>query len=230
MDKQKILDKIKKCLALSKSANEHEAAQALKQAQALMRMHNISDADIELADISEIGVKCANILPVWQQALILLCAQAFGVQAYGHRNFSGNHAQFYGFDNRPELAAYAYEVLLRQIRAARREYMKTALSRVRNTRNKTYRADEFCAGWVSSVRQKVQAFACTEKEEGLMKQYQDKLGELKTAKARRVNPSTSSLKNQALFDRLRGEVAGEKAELNHGVGGAAEVKQLETAK
>lgn len=229
MDKQKILDKIKKCLALSQSANEHEAAQALKHAQALMREYQLSEADIELADISEIGVKCANILPEWQQRLILLCAQAFGVQAYGHCNFAGNHAQFYGMGSRPELAAYAYEVLLRQIRAARRAYMKTALSRVRNPRNKTYRADEFCDGWVFAVAQKVQTFARTEKEESLMKQYRAKLGEMKTAKARRVNPSTSSLKSQALFDRLHGEVAGEKAELHHGVG-ATEVKRLETAK
>jgi hypothetical protein len=34
MDKKTALAKIKKCLALAKSANEHEAAQALKQAQA----------------------------------------------------------------------------------------------------------------------------------------------------------------------------------------------------
>ena len=44
MNKQKALEKIKKCLALSKSANEHEAAQALKQAQALMRLHQIDGA------------------------------------------------------------------------------------------------------------------------------------------------------------------------------------------
>ncbi|MCE6577430.1 DUF2786 domain-containing protein, partial [Acinetobacter baumannii] len=36
-DMQTIIDKISKCLALSKSANEHEAAVALKQAQTLMQ-------------------------------------------------------------------------------------------------------------------------------------------------------------------------------------------------
>ena len=35
MDKQKVLEKIKKCLALGESANEHEAAQAIRQAQIL---------------------------------------------------------------------------------------------------------------------------------------------------------------------------------------------------
>ena len=41
MDKEKALDKIKKCLALSRSANEHEAAQALKHAQALMDKYGV---------------------------------------------------------------------------------------------------------------------------------------------------------------------------------------------
>lgn len=53
MDKAKVLEKIKKCLALSKSANEHEAAQALKQMQALMREYGISDADVALSDIKQ---------------------------------------------------------------------------------------------------------------------------------------------------------------------------------
>ena len=37
MNRDDALKKIKKCLALSRSANEHEAAAALRQAQALMR-------------------------------------------------------------------------------------------------------------------------------------------------------------------------------------------------
>ncbi|MFC0020178.1 DUF2786 domain-containing protein [Neisseria gonorrhoeae] len=41
MDKEKVLDKIKKCLALGRSANEHEAAQALRQAQALMEKYKV---------------------------------------------------------------------------------------------------------------------------------------------------------------------------------------------
>ena len=55
MDKERILEKIKKCLALSKSANEHEAAQALKQAQALMREYGITDIEVELSAVKETG-------------------------------------------------------------------------------------------------------------------------------------------------------------------------------
>lgn len=48
MNKEKVLDKIKKCLALSQSANEHEAAQALKQAQALMEKYEVNAVDVAL--------------------------------------------------------------------------------------------------------------------------------------------------------------------------------------
>lgn len=47
VDRAKILDKIKKCLASSASANEHEAAAAPRQAQSLMRLHDIGEAEIE---------------------------------------------------------------------------------------------------------------------------------------------------------------------------------------
>lgn len=49
MDKKAAIEKIRKCLALAKSANEHEAAAALRQAQALMRKYGVEDGDILMA-------------------------------------------------------------------------------------------------------------------------------------------------------------------------------------
>ena len=45
-DRDKILDKIKKCLALSASSNEHEAEAALRQARKMMEANGITDLDI----------------------------------------------------------------------------------------------------------------------------------------------------------------------------------------
>lgn len=67
MDKEKVLDKIKKCLALGESANEHEAAQAIRQAQILMKKYGISEIDVELSAVTEKGVACASSLPTWHQ-------------------------------------------------------------------------------------------------------------------------------------------------------------------
>ena len=56
----KILDKIRKLLALSKSPNENEAAVALAMAQELMLRYNIDNIDLEqesTEDIIEIDFK-----------------------------------------------------------------------------------------------------------------------------------------------------------------------------
>lgn len=84
MDKNKAIEKIKKCLALGKSANEHEAAQALKQAQALMREYGISDADVALSDIKKHActAKTANQIPGWQAWLANTVKAAFGAEWY----------------------------------------------------------------------------------------------------------------------------------------------------
>ena len=42
-DLDPIIGKIKKCLSLSQSDNPHEAASALRQAQALMRKHGLDE-------------------------------------------------------------------------------------------------------------------------------------------------------------------------------------------
>ena len=49
----KVLEKIKKLLALSESQNEHESASALAKAQALMIEHDVTSMQIQL---SEIGI------------------------------------------------------------------------------------------------------------------------------------------------------------------------------
>ena len=60
MEHEKIIDKIKKCLALSNSDNPHEAAAGLRQAQKLMQMHGLNELDIELSDVQEMRAKASN--------------------------------------------------------------------------------------------------------------------------------------------------------------------------
>ena len=101
MDKNKAIEKIKKCLALGKSANEHEAAQALKQAQALMREYGISDADVALSDIKTHActAKTANQIPGWQAWLANTVKAAFGAEWYLGGDWNNAHIVFYGAGN-----------------------------------------------------------------------------------------------------------------------------------
>ncbi len=218
MDKEKVLEKIKKCLALSKSANEHEAAQALKQAQALMREYGISDADVALSDIKQHACtdKTANRIPGWQAWLATTVKQAFGVEWYLGGDWNNTRVIFYGTGNKAELAAYAYSVLLRQLKGARREYIDTALKRVRLAKNKTYRADQFCEGWISAVYRKIDKFANGEREQALLQQFGKSLG-LGEVKPREAAPS-SNAKRVADLDRFLGNQQGKSAQLHHAMG------------
>ena len=68
MNREDALKKIKKCLALSRSANEHEAAVALRQAQHLMREHGLREQDVSLADGHHnlAAAKLAGVEPTWR--------------------------------------------------------------------------------------------------------------------------------------------------------------------
>lgn len=205
MDKEKALDKIKKCLALSRSANEHEAAQALKHAQALMAQYGVSESDVALADVGECRKKAPKTAPKWHWRLVHLCGRAFGCERWHSNNFMGGSFVFCGLGGRPELAAYAYEVLLRQLKAARRQYIKTALSRVCDSRIKTARADKFCEGWVSQVASVVQDFARTDAEKELLEYYQtNKYGKFDVAKTRTVKAAVGWADYQKGLDAADG--------------------------
>lgn len=52
--KKKMMERLKKLLSLSRSANEHEAAAALGKAQELMRELEITEDDLELVDYATV--------------------------------------------------------------------------------------------------------------------------------------------------------------------------------
>ena len=224
MDKQKVLEKIKKCLALGESANEHEAAQAIRQAQILMKKYGISEMDVELSAVTEKGVACASSLPTWHQVLIAQCTKAFGVECYQHTRWGLAEARFFGIGIKPELAAYAYEVLLRQLKKERREYIKNELKAVRLSRNKTARADQFCTGWVYAIVKKVQEFAAEPAEKEVLAHYKQQMGEMGQAKKRDVRGGSKASREQDLAAGVR---KGREAQLYHAMDSGEEQKLLE---
>jgi len=73
MDKEKVIDKVKKLLALSKSSNEHEASLALENANKLLMKHNLemSDiSDVEKSAIIEEAVMSAGRIMKWKTVLL----------------------------------------------------------------------------------------------------------------------------------------------------------------
>jgi hypothetical protein len=230
MDKS-IFDKIKKCLRLASSNNEHEAAAALRQAHKLMELHGITESDVEASMASEqtstAGVKATPSL--WESTLATCIGNAFGCRTMFtqllHSSQNGKWS-FIGCGSAPEVAKYAFDVLSRQLRRGRAEYIKTNLRRCKKT-SKTRRADLYCAGWAMAVQSKVDKFANTETQDRAIQSYMNKThGELSVLEPRDRNEGrTLSLYEHSNY--VDGSKAGKDAYINHGVNGAQQQGRLE---
>ncbi len=223
MTNERILEKIKKLMALANSSNPHEAANAMRKAQALMSEYQLSQSDVDLSSIAEHGAKMANKSlkqPKWSVMLTMLICRAFGVEAYmRHDIFDGCRCNFIGLNTNVEIAAYCYTVLSRQLLKARREYAENLNKRLK-TSTKTARCDLFCEGWVSGVYQQVTDLSPNEKERELIRLFKErKIPNLETGKVREANGTSRD--NGAVAD---GYKAGRQVRLNAGVSGREQMK------
>lgn len=221
----KIIDRIKKCMALGASSNEHEAAAALRQAQKLMKAHGISDLDMQAAEVSEARARSGAVKSPanWETCLASKIADAFGcriifsrTQACGAWAFIGVGAQ--------EVAEYAFRVLFRQGKRARATYIKTRLNRCKPA-TKTRRADTYSEGWVRSVTELVDHFAGGETHPQALDAYiSSKYPSLSTLQSRDRNAKRPG----NYLDYLHGTKDGHDAQLNRGVGSAGTTLALGT--
>ena len=153
-DRERIIRKIKRCLALSESANANEAEMAMRQAQAMMRAYRLSEVDLHI-DLVSSETRNTRIIRMaaWQRALATIAAKAFGCKVLIKQYKNGPVAfEFIGVMPAAELAAYAYDSLLNQVKAARKKFKNEFMATRRE-------GDDFCIAWVCSVRTKVTQFA-----------------------------------------------------------------------
>lgn len=216
----KILDKIKKCMALSTSGNEHEAEAALRQARKLMEMHGVTELDVQASQAEEQRAKAgAKTKPAnWESALAGKVADAFACHLIFVNGWRSSEWSFIGCGAAPEVASYTFSVLLRQAKRARDEYIKNRLKRCK-TSTKTRRADLFSEGWVRSVVRAINAFAGTEEQTTAINTFMannyPSLMPLKTSDRN----SGRKLQDREMDDFLAGSLSGRDASLNRGVGG-----------
>lgn len=226
--REKIIDKIKKCMALAKSSNEHEAAAALRQAQKLMQAHGISDLDMSAAEATEARAKAgATQRPSgWETYLAGHVADAFGCKLMFTSSWARGEWAFIGTGASPEVAEYAFKVLLRQGKSARAEYINTKLKRCKPG-TKTRRADLFSEGWVTSVASLVERFSAPESSESAIDAYMAIKYPSTTSLKTSDRNAERKLRDHEWRDRGAGYQAGQDAQLNRGIGGAAAQPLLE---
>lgn len=221
MNKNQALEKIKKCLELGNSSNEHEAAQALKQAQILMKKYEMTEYDVKLSGISrhDAARTVALRLAAWQWDTAQLVAEIFGCG----KCKVGNRMQFYGFGNRPQLAAYAFDVLFRQISAARRKFLK--MCTIKRPSHREYLANCYCEGWLYGARRVVMEFAISEEERKMMDDYESDVLKVKEIQPRKIGV-TLQMEKKGDLAMFLGSKDGKDVQLHSAMNGAEGLKQI----
>ena len=160
MNKEKIVDKILKCLRLSESCNPNEAAAALRQAHGLMQKYQISDHQVQASQVSEkaIEAQSGEALPFWMLALLNLVADAFDCRGFVDRHFGARtEFRFIGIDPTPEVATYSFTVLLRSLEQARDAFV-VQLHDVTDAAERERRSAVFVQAWLFRVARTVKTF------------------------------------------------------------------------
>ncbi len=162
---KKALEKIKKCLSLAKSSNPHEAEAAMRQARKLMDKFNLDTGDIEASMVEEFRLnigKSSTIPEQWQRMLGLTIAEAFGCIVIYQYGRAGRHLVFVGERGQPELCSYAYDVLLRQLKESRRQYLANLAETQTAARRK--KSMLYTEGWIRAVYKQVSEFSGVSEE------------------------------------------------------------------
>lgn len=162
MDKQKVLGKVAKLMALanSKGAAPNEVETALRQARNLMKQYNLESIEVAAHAVNEASVvtNTRRAPQDWLHTLASICATAFDCSHLAYFNpLWGWSFKFLGKGISPELAAYAYSTLHHQLVAARRDHV--AQQKRCQLKTKRRRGQLFAEGWLSAISSKVAQFA-----------------------------------------------------------------------
>lgn len=204
----KIIAKIKKCLDLSTSANPHEAAAALRQANKLMAMHGVSLERIQDSRVSECKRKAGQAgrsnVAFWKRRLAACAAKALGCQLLYQWNGKGKYIVFVGQEGMPEMARYAYDVLVRQLEVARKSNAETIPEKL-GKGEKRRLTNVYTLGWTEAVVEKVKDFAGPSAESAkqtadYIKKRHGELDPVQAAKPKRLEESEVSYLQRGYAD------------------------------
>lgn len=171
--KARVLERLKKLLALSRSTNEHEAAAAMAKAQQLMQELCISEEELELTDYAAIEAEALLVrpgfkVPVYVSMLRALITKAFGCTGVWDEQRIKYKLTWLGQKSKAQISAYSWEVLARLLKTKRAHYKFTALLGAHTPGKREALADTYCEGWVAGVSNNIIAEHLSEKEQRLL--------------------------------------------------------------
>ena len=142
MTRDGAMKKVLKCLRLAASSNPHEAAAALRQARKLMQEHGLDEADAHASEIRRAQAKTRSqgaMPPRSLVQLISIIGDGFRCEVLVRMNpmTRSTTVQFFGANADAQIAAYAFDVLRRQLDKDRAAHTR----RVRKRSNKAARGE-----------------------------------------------------------------------------------------
>lgn len=219
---EKIIDKIRKLLALANSSNEHEAALAAAHAQRLLSAHNLAMADIESEQkpqsADKVETSVSKTLPKWVRHLSAGVCTAFDCQGIHHP--ATGKLTFIGVGADVQIAAYTFAYLDKTIRRLCSSYMKLHAKENIPTRHRELMRQSYYLGAVSTINltlreQKVQTpitpGALVPIKEGLIKKAMSDIGPTRTVRSRK-----SYIDSHAYY---KGQEDGQQIGINKGISG-----------
>lgn len=174
----KILQKIKKCLRLAQSTNPNEAAAAMRQAQKLMEIHGVTSDDVQISDVDNhtATTSAGKTPPAYLAMLANMVASAFGAESiykFGADFLSHRWVgrfEFYGVNGAGEISGYAFEVLARQLKKHRTDYLATLNKRLKRA-TKVRRGDLYAEAWIQAVSRQIAPHTRTEADNAVLETY-----------------------------------------------------------
>jgi hypothetical protein len=169
MNEDTILRKIQKALALAndKRGDANTAAIALRQAQAMMEKHNISQQRVLAANCAhaDLRSKVSVKNPAqWEANVLFFVGEAFGCKCLwtsgGPQPTNKGYWTVIGPAQYVEVAQYTIAVTMRAILKARANFVKEFRDSPGMGRSQKSRfADDFCLGWGWAVRREIHKMA-----------------------------------------------------------------------
>ena len=122
----KLIDRIKKLLALANSSNANEAASAAAKAAELMQEHKLSEADVsddmeDGSEITELPMGAEGFLASWKFALVSQVARSFFCEAIALRHMKRRKVRIVGRRRDAEVASHVFEHFVREIERLAKE-------------------------------------------------------------------------------------------------------------
>lgn len=169
---KKLLERIRKLLALSESPNENEALLAAAKAKDMLERYNLSLADIETCEITEKNYATGSSrMAGWLLQLASSVARGFNCEIYYRKTMDGKSKLtasicFVGTNIDTEIAEYVFEYLRKTVESVTAKKMKelkmpkfAKILKINRTSYLRKMRNSYRIGLVAALDEKVRHFA-----------------------------------------------------------------------